>query len=297
MKIKRLLILVILSVLISFSCDDVDDEGPYRQIVLSIPPGFTPSTIPATKWAFITNSEGGVIDYRRLIGDDGVILSIPASVQDETVTLNFFTTTLGTPKHNDLISFAGIVPGSYEIKLSEHLPPPIGPASITVDNLPADIDLSVSGEARVLARAGDKLTLEVLDFQSGLSELVCAFDESEKEGRYSYLKVFTYDDLSVDYSSMNSLDKSTVPINLDSGFIEQVGMKDDFEFKFRNTKFNSLNATLFHLDDFDSYFTSISAYDNNDLYTNVFLAKHLQPPLLSLKQTQRLFLPAVPPSV
>lgn len=272
---KKLLtcVFIPLCILIFNACDD---EETYREVSVLIPQEYLTNSLSPhqpRRWIFISDEKGNPIDNALIKGAGTVVLRIPQNTPDETVTLNFYSIWFnGLSVSRDLISFGGISPGSYSISLPPSSPASMGTAQITLENLPNEAEVTVTGSAGEFEYGNNVIHTDILGGnQPTPNMLLSAFDEAGGEGRYTFLNVAPGNSLTVDYTTLNPYEKIEIPAIKDSAFVAQTGYKNDVGYRFRKSglQFYTTGITAYHSDVFDSYFTSIDVYDHYDVHRNV----------------------------
>jgi hypothetical protein len=296
MKRIPAILFTFLVVLVFNSCDDKDEN--YRKIFVSIPQEYLGSPFdPAVCWVFITDQNGDPIDQVRINSAGTIVLRIPETIADETVTLNFYNVRYHITTRKDLVSLGGIAPGSYQISIDQQPVRTIGQAEITLNNLPPDIEVTVSGDAGDYQIDGNAITTKIF---GGLhpkpSVLLSTFDNGGGEGRYSFPDVEDGSSIALDYTTLTNFNKSQIPPIKDSAFVIQTGFKDGIEYQFRNSQiqFTASGIPLYYSNVFDSYLTTINIHDHYDLLTNVSFGSTLPTSFNALDVTAELTLESYP---
>jgi hypothetical protein len=266
---KKLLPVLLLAAFILNSCED--DE--LRTITITHVSNISLSN--GSRWVFITDINGNSIDYAKLPDDGSVVLRIPGSVKEGSVTLNYFTAgdnLLATI--SDLTSFAGVTPGSYTISkvrtfaAAEH-------AEVSLQNLPQDIDFNFSGQAFYMGRSGEVITLNVFPGNTTKAKaLVSVINNETDEGRFHFFNIAGDEQLTLDFDSFSEFDNSEVTLSDgEVAFVTQNAYANDVEYHIRSKSFffnnTSAQIPLYHSTSFDSYFTNIIVNEGAESYAHI----------------------------
>jgi hypothetical protein len=269
---KKILPVLLLAMLVFNSCEDED----IRTVTVTYE---TNVSLPAnSRWVFISDGNGNSIDYASLPDNGTVVLRIPGSFKEETVTLNYFTTGGIAMSSQDLTSFTGITPGNYTISTKRSVPGSSlssAYAKLNLTNTADDVDFTFGGQAFNMGFFEGVFTLNIFpDLNGEAKTLVSGFDKLTNEGRYNLFSVKANEQLMLDFNNFSEFEKSEIGLTGDFCHVSQYAYAGDVEYMIRGKDFVLSTETptsipLYHAQSFHSYLTSIRVYQGADSYSNV----------------------------
>jgi hypothetical protein len=273
---KRILS-VMLAIFVLLSCEDED----LRTITVTFESNV--SFPVQSRWVFISDGNGNSIDYAALPDNGTVVLRIPESVNEETVTLNYFTTGgVALTSSQELTSFTGITPGSYTISAKRFLSSGgSGSAQVTLENMPENVDLIFGGQAFRMGSFEGVFSLNVFpDANNEAKALVSSFDTFTSEGRYNLFSIKGNEHLTLDYNDFSEFEKSEINLTGDLCNISQYAYAGDVEYLVRQKEYVLNNGSptsvpLYHAQSFHSYLTNIRVHQGTDSYSNTVYGAHI----------------------